>query len=380
MGKYVGPKNKIARRFGVNLGLKMNPTKVARRLSQMPGVHGPTKKAGVGLTGYGKQLLEKQKAKFVYGMRERQFKRYVTEATRQKGDSSIHLLSLLERRMDNVIYRLGFAGTRAQARQLVNHKMFLLNNKPMDIPSHIVKAGDVITLKENKSKKKFFDGIVEKLSKFNANGKLKAEFVNLESEHSSMSACIGASASGSRVFTATSSQGLTYMAEMLPIASGLRLPIVMVNANRARSAPINIWNDHSDSMFVRDSGWIQIYCESVQEAYDTLIQAYRIAENKQISLPIMLCIDGFSLSHVMENISLSGDKEVAMFVGKFSPTRKLESKNPKTLGHVASPKDYYLFKQEQVGAIENSLNEIKKANSDFSQKFLLPKELYFSLE
>jgi len=211
--------------------------------------------------------------------------------------------------------------------------------------------------------------IVEKLSKFNANGKLKAEFVNLESEHSSMSACIGASASGSRVFTATSSQGLTYMAEMLPIASGLRLPIVMVNANRAISAPINIWNDHSDSMFVRDSGWIQIYCESVQEAYDTLIQAYRIAENKQISLPIMLCIDGFSLSHVMENISLSGDKEVAMFVGKFSPTRKLESKNPKTLGHVASPKDYYLFKQEQVGAIENSLNEIKKANSDFSQKF-----------
>lgn len=165
MGKYVGPKNKIARRFGVNLGLKMNPVKVARRLSQMPGVHGPTKKAGVGLTGYGKQLLEKQKAKFVYGMRERQFKRYVTEATRQKGDSSVHLLGFLERRMDNVIYRLGFAGTRAQARQLVNHKMFLLNNKPMDIPSHIVKAGDVITLKENKSKKKFFEGIVEKLSK-----------------------------------------------------------------------------------------------------------------------------------------------------------------------------------------------------------------------
>lgn len=165
MGKYVGPKNKIARRFGVNLGLKMNATKVARRLSQMPGVHGPTKKAGVGLTGYGKQLLEKQKAKLVYGMRERQFKRYVTEATRQKGDSSVHLLGLLERRMDNVIYRLGFAGTRAQARQLVNHKMFLLNNKPMDIPSHIVKAGDVITLKENKSKKKFFDGIAEKLSK-----------------------------------------------------------------------------------------------------------------------------------------------------------------------------------------------------------------------
>lgn len=211
--------------------------------------------------------------------------------------------------------------------------------------------------------------IVEKLSKFKANGKLKGEFVNLESEHSSMSACIGASASGSRVFTATSSQGLMYMAEMLPIASGLRLPIVMVNANRAISAPINIWNDHSDSMFVRDSGWIQIHCESVQEAYDTLIQSYKIAENKQISLPVMICIDGFSLSHVMENVSLLEDKEIAMFVGKFSPITKLESKNPKTFGHVASPKDYYLFKQEQVEAIENSLAEIKKINLEFSQKF-----------
>lgn len=211
--------------------------------------------------------------------------------------------------------------------------------------------------------------IVEKLSKFKANGKLKGEFVNLESEHSSMSACIGASASGSRVFTATSSQGLMYMAEMLPIASGLRLPIVMVNANRAISAPINIWNDHSDSMFVRDAGWIQIHCESVQEAYDSLIQAYKIAENKQISLPMMVCIDGFSLSHVMENTSLLDDKDVAMFVGKFSGINKLDSKKPITIGHVASPRDYYLFKQEQVKAIEDSLLEIKKVNLEFSQKF-----------
>lgn len=211
--------------------------------------------------------------------------------------------------------------------------------------------------------------IVEKLSKLKANGRLRAEFINLESEHSSMSACIGASASGSRVFTATSSQGLMYMAEMLPIASGLRLPIVMVNANRAISAPINIWNDHSDSMFVRDSGWIQMHCESVQEAYDTLIQAYKIAENKQISLPIMVCIDGFYLSHVMENALLLEDKQISAFVGKFSPIIKLDSKNPITLGHVAPPQHYYQFKQEQAEAMENSLNEIKKINFEFAQKF-----------
>ena len=165
MGKYIGPKNKLARRFGVNLGLKTNPAKVARRLAQMPGVHGPSKKAGAGLTSYGKQLLEKQKAKIIYGLRERQFQRYVNEATRQKGDSGQHLLRLLEMRMDNVVYRMGFAVTRAQARQMVTHQMFLLNGKRMDVPSHVVKLGDAISIKENKSKKKLFDGMSEKLSK-----------------------------------------------------------------------------------------------------------------------------------------------------------------------------------------------------------------------
>jgi len=165
MGKYIGPKNKIARRFGANLGLKSNPTKVARRLNQMPGVHGPQKKAGAGLTSYGKQLAEKQKAKLIYGMRERQFTRFIKEATRQKGDSSIHFLRMLEMRMDNVIYRMGFANTRAQARQMVNHSMFSLNGKRMNIPSHIVKIGDVVTLKVNKTKKKLFDGISERLAK-----------------------------------------------------------------------------------------------------------------------------------------------------------------------------------------------------------------------
>ncbi len=162
MGRYTGPKNKIARRFGVNLGLKSNPTKVARRLNQRPGVHGVSRRPK-SMSSFGKQLVEKQKAKYIYGIRERQLKRYVTEATRVQGDSGVVLQQLLELRMDNVVYRLGFALTRAQARQMVNHGMFILNGKKMDIPSHVVKVGDVVTVKENKAKKKLFEGMDEKL-------------------------------------------------------------------------------------------------------------------------------------------------------------------------------------------------------------------------
>ncbi len=164
MGKYIGPKNKIARRFGINLGLKSNPAKVAKRLSQAPGVHGP-KRRRVSGSSYGKQLLEKQKAKYIYGIREKQFSGYVKEASRQEGDSGVNLQKLLELRMDNVIYRLGFADTRAQARQFVSHSMFTLNGKKMNIPSHIVKVGDVIELRPNKQKKGVFENITDKLSK-----------------------------------------------------------------------------------------------------------------------------------------------------------------------------------------------------------------------
>lgn len=164
MSKTIGPKNKIARRFGINLGLKTNPTKVAKRLSQPPGVHGPNKRPKTP-SSYGRQLLEKQKAKLIYGIREKQFARYVAEATRLKGNSAVNLLRLLEKRLDNVVYRLGFAETRAQARQFVNHSMFLVNGGRMNIPSHIIKVGDVVSLKENKQKKKIFENIEEKLSK-----------------------------------------------------------------------------------------------------------------------------------------------------------------------------------------------------------------------
>lgn len=164
MGRYIGPKNKIARRFGVNLGLKTNPTKVARRLQQRPGVHG-AKRQRTSVSGFGKQLIEKQKAKFVYGLREEQFRRYVREAIRMQGDSGVNLHQLLERRLDNVVYRLGFATTRAQARQFVGHNMFFVNGKKLNIASHILRTGDVVSLKQNKQKKKIFDTIEETLSK-----------------------------------------------------------------------------------------------------------------------------------------------------------------------------------------------------------------------
>lgn len=164
MGRSIGPRNKIARRFGVNLGLKTNESKVAKRLGQPPGVHGPKKRKGTA-SSYGKQLIEKQKAKIVYGMRERQFRRYVKMVTEKAGDSGVALQQMLEMRLDNAVYRLGFADTRAQARQMVTHGMFYLNGKPMDIPSHIVAPGDVVSVRPSKQKKKLFENMSEKLQK-----------------------------------------------------------------------------------------------------------------------------------------------------------------------------------------------------------------------
>jgi len=166
MGRYIGPKNKIARRFGVNLGLKTNPVKVARRLSQKPGVHGPNNRRRGG-SSFGKQLEEKQKAKYIYGIRERQFRRYVQEANRLTGDSGVNLQQLLEMRFDNLVYRLGFATTRAQARQMVSHNLLTLNGKKMNIPSHLVSVGDEVAIKSTKTAKKIFDGLAERLGNQN---------------------------------------------------------------------------------------------------------------------------------------------------------------------------------------------------------------------
>ncbi|MCX6707882.1 MAG: pyruvate synthase subunit PorA [Candidatus Woesearchaeota archaeon] len=212
--------------------------------------------------------------------------------------------------------------------------------------------------------------IVEHIADFVSNGDFDAEIIDTESEHSSMSACIGAQGTGVRTFTATASQGLALMHEMLFVASGMRLPIVMAVANRALSAPINIWNDHQDSISERDSGWIQLYVESSQEAFDTIIQAYKIAENKNVLLPVMVCLDGFTLSHVWEPVEIAKQSKVNSFLPKYNPIHAfLDPKKPITQGPVSYPDTYMHFKKMQHDAMKESIDIIKKVNSEFRGKF-----------
>lgn len=185
--------------------------------------------------------------------------------------------------------------------------------------------------------------IVEAYAKFVADGKVTTEYVPVESEHSALSACIGASAAGARVATATSSQGLTYMYEELHIASGMRLPIVMANANRAISAPINIHCDHSDVMGARDSGWIMMFAETAQEAYDNTIVAFKVAEDVQVHLPVLTTLDGFITTHAMDCCVLEEDQVVKDFVGQYNPTYPLlDADNPVSQGMFATLGDTYM--------------------------------------
>ncbi|HLD49023.1 MAG TPA: pyruvate ferredoxin oxidoreductase [archaeon] len=209
--------------------------------------------------------------------------------------------------------------------------------------------------------------IVESLADLVADGRLDAEYLNVESEHSAMAACIGAQATGVRTFTATSSQGLAYMWELLYVASGMLLPIVMAVATRALSAPLNIWGDWSDAIGARDSGWIQLYCETAQEAFDTIIQAYKIAEDSKVLLPVMICVDGFTLSHVYEPVQL--EESTKGFLGDYKPSVELNPKKPISQGEYAGPEYYQEFKEEQAKAIEKSTDVIKKVNDDFAKKF-----------
>ncbi len=211
--------------------------------------------------------------------------------------------------------------------------------------------------------------IVERLSDFISDGDLDAEMIHVESEHSAISAAIGSSATGVRTFTATASQGIALMHEILFIVSGLRLPIVMAVANRTLSAPINIWNDHQDSISERDSGWIQFYAESAQEALDLTIMSYKIAENHKILLPVMVCIDGYVLSHLYEQVDLPSQKQVDSFLPKFKPYYKLDSNKPITIGPIGFPEHFQLFKQQQQEAMFNSINIIKKIQKEFYKKF-----------
>ncbi|MFO7154064.1 MAG: pyruvate ferredoxin oxidoreductase [Caldicoprobacter oshimai] len=205
-------------------------------------------------------------------------------------------------------------------------------------------------------------------SQFVANGQVHTEFVAVESEHSAMSACIGAEAAGARTMTATSSQGLALMWEMLYIAASLRLPIVMSVINRALSGPINIHNDHSDSMGARDSGWIQLYCENNQEAYDNLIQAIRIAEHKDVQLPVMVCYDGFITSHAVENIELIEDEKVKEFIGEYKPQYSLlDRDNPISMGPLDMPAFYFEHKRAQAEAMKNAKRVILEVAEEFEK-------------
>ncbi len=212
--------------------------------------------------------------------------------------------------------------------------------------------------------------IVETLAQLIADGRIKSKFLEVDSEFSAISSVAGAVAAGSRAFTATCSQGLALMHEVLFAIAGMRLPVVMVVANRALSAPINIWNDQQDSISERDSGWIQLYVETAQEAVDTVIQAYKIAEDNGVLLPIMVCMDGFILTHTVEPVNVPDDVEVNKFLPKYKPTHALlDPTIPMTLGPFAYPEPYFKLRKELSLAIDNSKGIIKKVNKQFGEKF-----------
>ncbi len=208
--------------------------------------------------------------------------------------------------------------------------------------------------------------IPQYFSTFVSNGQVDTEFVAVESEHSAMSACIGAESAGARAMTATSANGLSLMWEMIYIASSLRLPIVMSLVNRAVSGPLNIHNDHSDAMGVRDAGWIMLFSENNQEAYDNLLMAHRIAEHKDVMLPLMVCQDGFITSHSIENIELLEDEKVKAFVGTYHPEHYLlNDKEPIAVGPLDLQAYLFEHKFQQGLAMKNA----KKVIADVSKEF-----------
>ena len=208
--------------------------------------------------------------------------------------------------------------------------------------------------------------IPQYFSSYVDNGQVDTEFVPVESEHSAMSACIGAEAAGCRAISATSSCGLCYMTEMLYVAASDRLPITLAVSTRALSGPININNDHSDAMGVRDAGWIQLFAETNQEAYDNYLQAMRIGE--AVGLPIMVCQDGFITSHAIENIELLEDEKVKAFVGEYKPKEYLLKKdNPMSVGAYATPVYYMECKRQQAQAMIDAKDVIRKVGEEFGK-------------
>ncbi len=208
--------------------------------------------------------------------------------------------------------------------------------------------------------------IIETFAKMVADGEADTEMIQVESEHSAMSATVSASAAGARAITASSSQGIMLMAEVLPIASGMRLPILMLVSVRAISAPINIHGDHQDVMFVRDSGWIQIFSENAQEVYDNTLIALRLAE--KVRLPAMVIMDGFQTSHSVENLEILEDSIVKKFVGEYQPKNfLLDLENPKTFGPVSLPNSYFEFKRAQIEAMDGVIAKLIEINRNYAE-------------
>lgn len=211
--------------------------------------------------------------------------------------------------------------------------------------------------------------IVEHLAALVANGELDAEFIPVESEHSAMSACLGSSAAGARTFTATAGQGLELMQEVLYVASAMQLPIIMTVANRALSAPLSVWGDHSDVMTVRDTGWIQMFVENGQEAIDSVICAFRIGEDRRVLLPVMVHLDGFHLTHVIEPIMMPDPDEVKRFLPPFKYPLPLDPAKPVAMGDFAPPIIYSEIKWAQEKNLTKSKEVILECWDEFGKIF-----------
>ncbi|VUT27781.1 MAG: Pyruvate synthase subunit PorA [Candidatus Syntrophoarchaeum sp. GoM_oil] len=211
--------------------------------------------------------------------------------------------------------------------------------------------------------------IVEDLAKFVADGELECEFVTVDSEHSAMSVALGSSAVGARAYSASTSQGLALMWEVLYNVSGMRLPVVMTAVNRAMSAPLSIWNDQQDTIGARDAGWIQIYVEDIQEAHDVTLQSYKIAEGKDVMLPLMVCMDGFILTHTYEPVVLAEQEETDDFLPPFEPEYYMQVDKPLSFGCFAEPDKYMEFRYMQHEAMDNARSKIVEVSSEFTKAF-----------
>ena len=209
--------------------------------------------------------------------------------------------------------------------------------------------------------------IVERLAEMVADGELDSEYITVESEFSALSACLGASAAGSRVYSATTSQGLALMFEVCFNVAGMRLPILMTIANRALSAPLSIWNDQQDSVSLRDSGWLQYYAEDSQEAMDLHFIAYKVMENHRVLLPAMVCFDGFILTHTYEPVDVPSQEVVDAYLPAFTPYQKLDAKDPISFGMYATPEYYMEFRYEIQRALDRSREIFVQAGKEFKE-------------